>query len=166
MDQISDRSPAFARLLAKDAIIDVLNRFARGADSADLAVIKSVYWPEATDDHGNFSGNAMEFADFAIEVLKNFRTTMHYLTNISIDFPADDQADVQCYFHAYHEQRVTESGEPATVTLVGGRYLDRFERRGGEWRILRRVVTMDWNEQRPLVALAPGGREQFGTHPE
>jgi len=82
-------------------------------------MIKSVYWPEATDDHGNFSGNAMEFADFAIEVLKNFRTTMHYLTNISIDFPTDDQADVQCYFHAYHEQRVTEPSEAATVTVVG-----------------------------------------------
>lgn len=162
----SDQGQALARLLAKDAIIDVLTRFARGADTADLGLIRSVYWPDATDDHGNFSGNAMEFAEFAIEVLKNFRATMHYLTNIAIAFPTEDQADVQCYFHAYHEQHVTQPGEPVMVTMVGGRYLDRFERRGEEWRILRRVVTMDWNEQRPLAALGPGGREQFGTHPD
>lgn len=29
--------------------------------------------------------------------------------------------------------------------LMGGRYIDRFERRGGEWRIAKRQVVMDWN---------------------
>jgi hypothetical protein len=29
---------------------------------------------------------------------------------------------------------------------AGGRYLDRFERRGGEWRIFARVLVRDWYE--------------------
>ena len=50
------------------------------------------------------------------------------------------------------------------VTIVGGRYLDRFEQRGDEWRILTRVVTMDWNEHRPSVALATTAHAHFQTH--
>jgi hypothetical protein len=154
-------SAAIARLIAKDAIGEVLTRFARGADTADIDLIRSVYWPEATDDHGNFSGNAMAFAEHAIEVLKAFRTTMHLLTNVTIDFPAEHEADVQCYFYAYHEHRPAADGTPPMVTVVGGRYLDRFERRGDEWRILKRVVTMDWNEHRPLADLGSDPQARF-----
>src|SRR5258706_6610468 len=117
MNDKPSQADALARLLAKDAITEVLNRFARGADSADLALIRSVYWPEATDDHGNFSGNAMEFADHAMEVLKAFRTTMHFLTNVSIEFPDPRQAEVQCYFYAYHEHHAGADGAPPMVTV-------------------------------------------------
>lgn len=154
-----------ARLLAKDAIREVLMRYARAVDTADLALIRSVYWPEATDNHGNFNGNAMEFAEFAVGVLKGFRITMHYMTNVSIDFPADGQADVQCYFYAHHEH-VLAAGEsgPAMVTVIGGRYLDRFEERGGEWRILARDVTMDWSDHRPSAALDGEPQAHFREH--
>jgi hypothetical protein len=123
--------------------------------------MRSVYWPEATDDHGNFSGNAMAFVEHAIEVLKGFRSTMHFITNISIVFPADGQADAQSYFYAYHEHLPQQGDGPTMVTLVGGRYLDRFEERDGEWRILTRVVTMDWNEHRPSAALGAEALEHF-----
>ena len=33
--------------------------------------------------------------------------------------------------------------------VVGGRYLDRLERRGGEWRIAWRTYVMDWNRNVP-----------------
>ena len=32
----------------------------------------------------------------------------------------------------------------AIVDFGGGRYVDRFERRAGDWRIAARVVVMDW----------------------
>lgn len=157
----SDQERAIARLLAKDAVSDAIIRFARGADTADLELIRSVYWPEATDDHGNFSGNAMEFAEHAMAVLKRFRKVMHFITNITISFPSDGQADAQSYFYAYHEHLGEPGGGQTMVTLVGGRYLDRFEERKGEWRILRRVVTMDWNEHRPLATLGADAIEHF-----
>ena len=161
MNDAPNQHDTLARLLAKDAITEVLNRFARGADSADLDLIRSVYWPEATDDHGNFSGNAMEFAEHAMGVLKTFRTTMHLLTNIEIAFPAAGLADSRCYFYAYHEHLPGADGTPPMVTIVGGRYIDRLEARNGEWRILKRVVTMDWNEHRPLADLGQNPQARF-----
>jgi hypothetical protein len=36
------------------------------------------------------------------------------------------------------------------VDVIGsGRYLDRFERRGDEWRIAERLVMTDWFRQYP-----------------
>jgi hypothetical protein len=156
-----DRDATLARLLAKDAISDAILRFARGADSSDLELMRSAYWPDGTDDHGNFSGNALEFTEFAIQVLKRFRVTMHFITNISITFPAGGQAHAESYFYAYHEHLPEPDSGPAMVTLVGGRYIDRFEERNGEWRILARVVTMEWSEHRPAAILGAETLAQF-----
>ena len=46
-----------------DAIRQVVARYARGVDRLDADVMKSAYWPEATDDHGVFVGNAMVFCE-------------------------------------------------------------------------------------------------------
>jgi hypothetical protein len=148
-----DLAGSLARLLAKDAISDAILRFARGADRSDLDLMRSAYWPDATDDHGNFSGNALEFTAFAVDVLKRFRATMHFITNTAVTFPGDGQAHAESYFYAYHEHLPEPGVGPTMVTLVGGRYIDRFEERHGEWRILARVVTMDWSEHRPAATL-------------
>jgi hypothetical protein len=148
-----DQTGPLARLIAKDSISAAILRFARGADSSDLELMRSAYWPDATDDHGNFSGNALEFTAFAIEVLRRFRVTMHFITNIAISFPAGGHAHAESYFYAYHEHLPESDGGRAMMTLVGGRYIDRFEERNGEWRILARVVTMEWSEHRPAAVL-------------
>jgi SnoaL-like domain len=161
MTVLPDHARPWERLLAKDAISDAILRFARGADSSDLELMRSAYWPDATDDHGNFSGNALEFTEFAIEVLKRFRVTMHFITNIAITFPAIGQAHAESYFYAYHEHLPEPREGPVMVTLVGGRYLDRFEERNSEWRILARVVTMEWSEHRPVATLGAETLAQF-----
>jgi hypothetical protein len=43
------------------------------------------------------------------------------------------------------------AGESPVVNLFAGRYVDRFERREGEWRIARRTVVHDWSRQLPAA---------------
>ena len=38
----------------------------------------------------------------------------------------------------------TEGGEARGNLTTGFRFVDDFERRGGEWRIARRVATTEW----------------------
>jgi hypothetical protein len=52
-----------------------------------------------------------------------------------------EEAQAESYFEGYHVVRA-EGG--AKGFLQGGRYLDRFERRQGEWRIVYRKVVVDW----------------------
>jgi hypothetical protein len=44
--------------------------------------------------------------------------------------------------------RLNDAGERVDELQVG-RYLDRFERREGEWRIALRQVAYDWKRQLP-----------------
>lgn len=135
-----------AALLAKEAIRDCLMRYARGIDPVDRALLETVYWPEASDDHGSMSGPACDFIDWVIPLLESMEQTSHFLGNILIDLVEDD-ARAETYFEAYH--RVPRDGGDAYDVVMGGRYLDWFQARGGEWRIRDRVVVYDWVREFP-----------------
>jgi len=47
---------------------------------------------------------------------------------------------VETYCEARHRLR-----DRAADSVAGVRYLDRFERRAGSWRIARRQVVVDWH---------------------
>ena len=52
-----------------------------------------------------------------------------------------DVAAVETHVTAYH--RIDMGGEERDIVL-GGRYLDRMEKRGGHWRIVHRTMLYDW----------------------
>ena len=65
-EQLSDR----------EKIREAAMRYSYGVDRLDPDVMKSAYWPEATDDHGNFVGNAHEFVDYCMEAHLRWKWTM------------------------------------------------------------------------------------------
>jgi hypothetical protein len=139
-----------ARLLDERAIERVLHRYARSIDRADRDGIVSVFHPDAIDHHGGMDGTPQELAAYAIDsVHSRYLASAHYLTNITVDV-VGDVAQSEAYFIGMH-LRGEDSGEDPghqVIDWMGGRYLDRFERRDGEWRIAERTVVQDWdNEQ-------------------
>ena len=155
-------------LVSRKNIHEVLTRYCRGIDRCDIDLLRSVYWEDGFDDHGTFAGNAQEFAEYVIPAIQaSFEVTMHAITNVHMDI-AGDVACTECYVIAYHKFRGdrdkaelifgsryveqfdwSETGLLPQQFFFGGRYIDRFERRGGEWRIFKRTVVMDWNDTRP-----------------
>lgn len=153
-------------LIARRDIYAVLTRYSRALDRADVELMKSVYWPDGVDEHGVFSGNAAEFAEFIIREIQNwFEVTMHGLMNVHMEIEGD-VACTETYLFAYHKVRADKADDIFGSRYMqmlggqgldpghhhfyfGGRYLDRFERRNGEWRIFRRQVVMDWNDNHP-----------------
>lgn len=136
---------AIVRLIASDAIRAVLARYCHAIDRCDADLLRGVYWPEGTDDHGIYNGSGQGFADFVMPMLGTMERTVHHALNVMIDFTGEDRAKVQSYCIAYHEWNGQE-------LIVGSRFLDEFERRGDEWRILERVSILDWNQQRPTTS--------------
>lgn len=135
-------------LVDRAAIHDVLLRYCRGADRCDEDLIRSAYHPDAHDDHGTFSGGGGDFASWVIGVLRETSiATQHTMPNVLIELTGDTAA-VETSFVAYHHR---SAGDGATVEIFGGRYLDRFERRSGEWRIARRTVVHDWSTAVPTA---------------
>ena len=123
-------------------IRQVLYRYCRGVDRGDRAMLKSVYHPDAEDDHGSWRGLGRDFADYIVDALDGADSaSQHHITNVLIELDGD-RAAVESYFLAFHPYRV--DGQPERLAFVGGRYLDRFERRDGVWRIAKRRVVLDW----------------------
>jgi hypothetical protein len=132
---------ALQALLDEQEIRRVILRYARGIDRLDLELVRSCYWPEATDVHGTFTGKRDEFIAWVGPLLQRNDMTMHNLANIMVELDGD-VAGVETYGVAYH------SGPPAGDIrwnyAAGFRYVDRFERRDGEWRIADRVTAIEW----------------------
>lgn len=156
------RARAVDELLAKQAIRDTLCRYCNGIDRCDVEMLKSAYWPDATDTHGTFNGNAWEFAGFITQSMReSMLRSMQHIGNVLIELDPDGcHARVETYVMAY--MQVEEAGQQRDM-LIAGRYLDRFEARNGEWRILDRLYVMDWNRNGPSTAIWDEGIYQSLT---
>jgi SnoaL-like domain len=136
------------RLLDKQTITEVLYRYSRGVDRCDRSTLATVYWPDAEDDHMVFRGSGDALLDYLSTAVLHMRT-QHRLANILIEFDGADSARSESYVVAYHNVAVENGREDV---IFGGRYLDRFEKRGGEWRIAHRKLVMDFFQRQPAAA--------------
>ena len=131
-----------ARLVAESEIRAVLLRYARGIDRLDLDLVRSCYHPDATDSHGSFTGTVDEYCTWVERVLRRYDSTMHLLGNPLVELAGPDRAAVETYGLSFHR---TAGGPPERNLVTGFRFVDRFDRREGEWRIARRVAVTEWS---------------------
>ncbi len=158
-----------AELMHERAIRRVLLQYCRGIDRLDMKLVEDCYWPEASDQHGSFSGARDEFVAWVEPLLRRHTMTMHHLGNIIIDVdPGGERARSESYGVAYH------SGEPAGDIrwnyAAGFRYVDRFERRGDQWRIADRITAIEWvrawdSDRERLAASGDPVPRRDGTDP-
>jgi hypothetical protein len=132
-------------LADREVIRDCLFRYSRAVDRRDEDLLRSVYWPDATDTHLAFTGSAEGFIQWALPKLRAMNQTMHLIGNIIIRL-SGFRADVESYVYGFHR---IETGGVMRDTIACGRYLDRFERRGDEWRIAARLLVTDWFREYP-----------------
>lgn len=144
-------------LIDKDAIRDCLYRYCRGIDRADESLLRSAYWPDAQDSHGAWRGSAGGFIDQALRRLRSGGRGVHQITNCLIELHGV-LAAVESSFLALQ----TTADAPDRATLLCGRYLDRFEKRGSEWRVAQRTVVYDWIEERVRPELVLDDAALFG----
>jgi len=116
-------------------IRDATFRYCRGVDRLDEELMKSAYWPEAVDHHGNFVGNAHEFSAYCMPAHRRWRWTMHSVYNHTIEL---DDDGIHGRGELYNITSMARADTGAIDTWYG-RYLDAYEKRGDEWRIIDRV---------------------------
>ena len=140
---------------ARSAISDVLHRYCRGIDRLDLELVRACYWPDATDSHGGFHGTRDEFVAWVAKLLARFESTMHFLGNVLIEVEGN-AAVAESYALAFHR---SADPKPSLNLIVGVRYVDRFEKRRGAWKIAKRVCVTEWSRVDDAAGrfpLAPG----------
>lgn len=140
-------------LLAKQECSELVYRLARAIDRCDAALIADCYHPDATDDHGLIKGTIGEFIAAVIPMLQGMKRTQHNITNM-IHMRHGEEMRGEAYFIAQHTL-VQEAGE--VEMFAAGRYLDRFTRREGTWKIAHRHAIYDWT----MTVPASGGWDHF-----
>ena len=134
----------------RQAIYDCLVRYCRGMDRLDRELILSAYHRDAIDDHGLFVGGPGEFADFFIGFHREHQhSTNHIISNHYVELEGDT-AHCETYWTYAGMNR-----EGVRLTVMGGRYIDRMERRDGRWAIARRRCLTDWSGEPDASGLSP-----------
>ena len=134
-----EQAAALNYLLDRMAIQDCLTRYCRGVDRFDGELILSCYHPDAIDDHGEFVGSPKDFVEWLFDLhTRGQISTQHCITNQSCEIEGDI-AHTETYYQ-FNARNLDES-----LWIAGGRYIDRFERRNGEWRIANRYCMVEWS---------------------
>lgn len=134
--------PTFRDEMAdREAIRDCIYIAARGLDRCDPDLLRAAYWPDAEIDLELFGGSLDHFVEKSIRSLEqNYESVMHSVSNILIRL---EGAVAAAESHVYGYHCYTGDGDRRDA-IICGRYLDRFSRRNGEWRIASRTVIVDW----------------------
>jgi hypothetical protein len=135
------------RLLDRQDILDCLTRFSRGIDRFDREWFLSAFHPDAVIAAGDFVGGPVALYDWASAMHEEGQVaTQHNLLNHTCDID-DETAHAETYYLFAARNR------DETNWIAGGRYLDRLQRRDGEWRIAMRSNVIEWSGIVPTMPL-------------
>jgi len=141
------RDERLQELLDRQDIHDCLVRFSRGMDRFDREVYLSAFWDDAEMAAGPYVGSVSGCWDWAIPMHEAGQiATHHSLLNVTYDI-VGDVAHTETYYIFVGRNRND------TNWMAGGRYVDRFERRGGEWRIALRTNAIEWSGLLPTMEI-------------
>lgn len=163
------------RLADQMAIHDLMARYARCVDRAQWAGLRDIYHPGATDDHGGYVGDVEGFIEWVSRRHVAIPEAMHFLGNCLVEFADNDTAMVETYFCAY--LRISAEAAAANTAFlkpgasssdghdmsVRGRYIDRVDKRNGEWRISKRITVYEAIDSRPANGPRPNPDHQWSS---
>lgn len=122
------------------AIEDCVHRHARGHDRFDVEIMTDCYHPDGMDEHGAAAINqGPEYAEWANRIhAQGALLNLHNITTHTCEIDGDT---------AHAESYVLVgllNPDGVSVRFINGRYVDRLEKRDGEWRIALRRCTLDF----------------------
>jgi hypothetical protein len=143
-------------VIARVDIQSTVLRRTRGADRNDwFGAVRSSYFDDAIDRHGIVDLPVDKFVVWADEFHRTVEHSMHYLSNIYIEFLTTELALVETYGRAIYrfgkDAPNVEKGHFGLRVETAFRYLDRFEHRGDEWRIKERRLIVEERHRYPML---------------
>lgn len=127
-------------LYDKECIKQKIYTYTRAVDRIDEELVKEVFTEDAEANYGYDKGKAIDVVGRILDMHRTYYSTSHQITNILLKVNGDkatSESYATCYVYFRDEQGETIPSYTAT------RYLDKWERRNGDWKIVERVLAMD-----------------------
>jgi hypothetical protein len=144
---VEDMVSSLEELLARQEILDCLVRFSRGMDRFDRGLFLSAFHDDATVAAGDFVGGPADLYAWASAMHEQGQVATHHnLLNHTVDLDGD-VAHTETYYLFVGRNRDDSNW------IAGGRYVDRLERRDGQWRIALRTNAIEWSGLVPTMPI-------------
>lgn len=122
------------------AIEDCIHRHARGHDRFDVEMMTGCYHADGIDEHGAAAINTgPDYGEWANAIhAQGALLNLHNITTHTCEIDGDT---------AHCESYVLVgllNPDGVSVRFINGRYVDRLEKRAGEWKIALRRCTLDF----------------------
>jgi hypothetical protein len=141
--------------------------YTRGLDRHDEALERAVFWPDAAISYGNLVPYE-ELAPWANASHANSAAHQHHVTGLTLDI---DGADAHEEGYILYSSDMTRDKSLDTVgtptpgravarsfaTLGTGRYVNRYEQRNGDWRMIVHEYVHDISMRLEAVDLCADG---------
>jgi len=158
-NEVSMDTKKLEQVWDRQEIEQLMYRHARSLDRMDGELMKSTYWPEGIEEHQDpiyptlfhWNDNAHRFVPEAMKGFTNLKVTQHRISNVLIELKGDNKATAETYVWAYHVH--TDENDVDHEGILGGRHLFDLEKRGDEWKIMKRVTIFDWNQNQNATAV-------------
>ncbi len=155
------------QLLDKQAIAELIYRYAEGIDRRDGDLLATLFTPDCRLHY------AADYDQPATTLIENWRpgapspflATHHHVGNIEVCFLGEGRARSITYLHAVHR---AERNGVIVDEMVRARYLDRLVKQDARWRFAERWIVYDWSRVAPSDKTnwwdLPGGTALSGKH--
>jgi hypothetical protein len=131
----------FAAMLDEYALNKLVHAYCRAVDRGDLETLRSLYHDDAQDEHGAFSsGSVADFIQTLADSRRFILSMQHHVTTTNFAV-SGSYAEGEIYSIATH---TFATGKGKSDLVIGGRYLDKYEKRFGAWKITERQIVTDW----------------------
>jgi len=142
---ITDKQARLEALLDRQDILDTLTRFSRAMDRFDRELFLSAFHDDAVIAAGPFVGGPEALYDWSIPMHEQGQSATHHnLLNHTCEIDGDT-AHTETYYLFVGRNRDDSNW------IAGGRYIDRLERRDGQWRIALRTNAIEWSGMVPTM---------------
>lgn len=122
----------------RQAIFDCLKRNSRGNDRFDVDLVTSSYHDDGIHELGEKQISGREYGEHANAAHgRIFDANLHNVTMHTCEIDGD-VAHAESYSLGIFLDKGAETGR-----ILAGRYIDRLEKRDGEWRIALRRATVE-----------------------
>jgi hypothetical protein len=119
----------------------LVHGYCRAVDRGDIAALRQLYHDDAEDDHGAFStGGADDFLSQLEAARPHIRSMQHNITTVNFAI-SGNTAEGEIYTIATH---TFDARDRDVDVMVGGRYLDKYEKRSDTWKFIERKIVTDW----------------------
>jgi hypothetical protein len=151
--QLSAMESALEKLSTDREILENELRYTRGLDRHDDPMIRDAYWPEAAVSYGTLRP-VEGLAEWANETHAKRAGHQHHVTSLTLDVDGDTAHEEGYILFSADLIRDTSFDTPGTptpgrllagskATLGTGRYINRYERRNGMWKMVAHEYVHD-----------------------